>query len=309
VRYDPTATTFDSVVEKAAAGNPDFVMLCGYPETGSIILKTAYEKGYMENIDWLLSEALMDDTLAEMVGKDETDKYIIAGLKGTAPDPRVVGPAYEAFEQNYTAEYEREPTEGYCPFCPNSYDAAAVVALAIENVEKADDASSGTAIRDSLKEVARPPGKKVSDIGEALRLIRNGWDINYQGASGSLDFDANGDVMGSYCEWWFADDGSIVLGEPININIFDIESPANPYPSIFGSWDGYMGGDYHYITFGDPFTLTANVTYNYTIITGSYPQIHHNSTLTVPDGEITCSEFIDANGKRYSNWIPAIRLE
>jgi len=171
----------------------------------------------MENTDWLLSEGLMDDTLADMVGKDKAGNYIIAGLKGTAPDLRVVGPAYEAFKQNYTAEYGREPTEGYCPFCPNSYDAVAVVALAIENLEKAGDASSGTAIRDSLKEVARPPGIKVSDIGEALRLIRKGWDIDYQGASGGLNFDENGDVRGSYCEWSIADDGTVVLGNPIEL--------------------------------------------------------------------------------------------
>jgi len=75
------------------------------------------------------------------------------------------------------------------------------------------------------------------------------------------------------------------------------------------TWKGYQSGDYHYIPFDDSFTLKANVTYNYTIITGSYPQIHHNRTLTVSDGEITCSEFVDANGKRYDNWIPAIRLE
>jgi hypothetical protein len=76
------------------------------------------------------------------------------------------------------------------------------------------------------------------------------------------------------------------------------------------TWNGYRGaGDYHYIEFSVPFTLEANVTYDYTIKTGSYPQIHHNITLTVPDGEISCAEFIDANGKIYHDWIPAIRLE
>jgi len=186
VRYDPTATSFDSVVEKVAAKNPDFVMLCAYPETGSAILKAAYEEGFMENIDWLLSEALRDDKLAEMVGKDKAGRYIIAGLKGTTPDPRVAGPACEAFKRNYTAEYGREPIQ----FCSNSYDAMAVVALAIEKA----GSTSGTAIRNSLREVTRPPGKKVTDIGEALRLIREGlWDINYQGASGDLHFDENGD--------------------------------------------------------------------------------------------------------------------
>jgi len=72
-------------------------------------------------------------------------------------------------------------------------------------------------------------------------------------------------------------------------------------------WKGYQG-EWHNISFDKSFTLVKGEAYNYTIRTGSYPQIHHNKTLTVPDGEITCTEFIDANGKRYKDWIPAIRL-
>jgi len=76
-----------------------------------------------------------------------------------------------------------------------------------------------------------------------------------------------------------------------------------------GYWKGYKG-DYHNITFPQQFTLLANHRYNYTIITGSYPQIIHEHVFnTISDGEITCIEFIDANGKSYDNWIPAIRLE
>lgn len=76
-----------------------------------------------------------------------------------------------------------------------------------------------------------------------------------------------------------------------------------------GTWKGYTEGDYHYITFDKPFTLKTNVIYNYTIETGSYPQIHHTNRLEIDDGVITCALFIDANGRRYDNWIPAIRLE
>jgi len=73
------------------------------------------------------------------------------------------------------------------------------------------------------------------------------------------------------------------------------------------TWEGYAG-DWHNISFNEPFTLVKDEVYNYTIRTGSYPQIHHNKTLTVPDGEITCTKFIDANGKVYYDWIPAIML-
>ena len=79
--------------------------------------------------------------------------------------------------------------------------------------------------------------------------------------------------------------------------------------SMEANWRGYQSGDYHFITFDKQFTLEAGVTYNYTIRTGSYPQIHHTDRLETDDGVITCSSFKDANGRVYYDWIPAIRLE
>ena len=73
------------------------------------------------------------------------------------------------------------------------------------------------------------------------------------------------------------------------------------------TWKGYQG-DWHNISFNENFVLYKNKTYNYTIITGSYPQIHHTPALPTTNGWINCTKFTDANGKTYTNWIPAIRL-
>ena len=75
-----------------------------------------------------------------------------------------------------------------------------------------------------------------------------------------------------------------------------------------GTWKGYAVSDYHHIEFDVPFVLYENETYNYTIKTGSYPQIHHTDELEVDGGIIRCMKFTDANGKVYNNWIPAIKL-
>ena len=75
-----------------------------------------------------------------------------------------------------------------------------------------------------------------------------------------------------------------------------------------GTWSG-CSGDYHNITFETPFTLHADVVYNYEIVTGSYPQIIHRTTWERANGTITCTEFIGVNGKMCTNRIPAIRLE
>ena len=81
-----------------------------------------------------------------------------------------------------------------------------------------------------------------------------------------------------------------------------------------GTWNGYKG-DWHNITIhnltgGTYVTLLENHEYRYLIKTGSYPQIiHEHEYKNAIGGTITCTEFTDANGKTYADWIPAIRLE
>jgi len=72
-------------------------------------------------------------------------------------------------------------------------------------------------------------------------------------------------------------------------------------------WDGYVG-DYHNISLNRTLTLKEGVIYNYTIRTGSYPQIIHEASKDVTGGTITCTKFVDANRKEYNDRIPAIRL-
>jgi len=77
--------------------------------------------------------------------------------------------------------------------------------------------------------------------------------------------------------------------------------------NVTATWNGY-NEDWHNISFNESFTLVAGETYNYTIRTGSYPQIHHIPALLTTNGWLNCTEFVDANGKNYNNRIPAIRF-
>ena len=77
--------------------------------------------------------------------------------------------------------------------------------------------------------------------------------------------------------------------------------------NVTAKWSGYTG-DWHNISFNESFTLVKDETYNYTIRTGSYPQIHHTNALPTANGWINCSEFVDANGRVYYDWISAIKL-
>jgi hypothetical protein len=60
-------------------------------------------------------------------------------------------------------------------------------------------------IRDQLRAVAGPPGEVImpGEFAKAAELLKQGRQINYEGAAGSVDFDANGDVVTPIEVWKF----------------------------------------------------------------------------------------------------------
>ncbi|MBE3589908.1 MAG: ABC transporter substrate-binding protein [Firmicutes bacterium] len=205
VLYDPKGTTFTSEVQKVAQAQPDVVVLAGYPDTGAIILKEAYEAGLFTSTHWILSEGLRDNSLADKVGKDANGKYIIAGVIGTSP--LATGPAFDAFKAAYEKAYGAD--ESGTPYTANTFDCAVLIALALQKVGP-DKAHDGKAIAQAIIDVASPPGEQVTDVKQALDLLKQGKDIDFQGASGTLDMDQNGDIAAAQYEVWsVGDDGKI----------------------------------------------------------------------------------------------------
>ena len=207
--YPPDASSFESEVAAAFQGNPDAVLLVAYPETGSLILKSAYQQGLLgKKTQVMLTDGMKDLKIAELVGKNSQGGYIATGMIGTSASAG--GTALKQFSDRYKTAYNnRQPTV----YAPNTWDAAAVILLAAE----AAKSTSGTAIKDRIREVANPPGQDVSDVCQALSLIRQGKEINYQGASGKLDCDSQGDVTGNYDVWTIEKIGQLKVISTISV--------------------------------------------------------------------------------------------
>ena len=77
--------------------------------------------------------------------------------------------------------------------------------------------------------------------------------------------------------------------------------------NVTATWHGYQR-EWQHLTFEEPFIFEAHETYNYSITTGSYPQIIHAEAWNATGGVITCTSCEDANGNVHTDWIPAIRL-
>ncbi|MGF1535199.1 MAG: ABC transporter substrate-binding protein [Elainellaceae cyanobacterium] len=206
--YTPDAATFDSEVSAAFSGEPDALLLIAYPETGSLILKSAFEQGVLDGpIQIMLTDGMKDDAIAELVGQTASGEYIVSGAFGTAPSSE--GPALDRFVQLYQDSFSREPSV----FDPNTWDAAALIVLAAE----AAQSGMGKDIQVNVSEVANAPGQPVSDVCEGLALLQEGEDIDYQGASGVVDLDDQGDVVGSYEVWSIGADGGIEVEETVTV--------------------------------------------------------------------------------------------
>ncbi|MDB5217617.1 MAG: Branched-chain amino acid transporter, amino acid-binding protein [Myxococcaceae bacterium] len=128
---------------------------------------------------------------------DETSPSTADGVFGTNPDTNPGTKEYNEFKTIYRSYFPALPDAP--AFAANTYDAAILIALAIQ---QAGSATDHLAIRDALPKVASG-GKPFTpaQVGEALLAIRQGQDVDYKGASGNVDFDPNGNVRSGFIVW------------------------------------------------------------------------------------------------------------
>jgi branched-chain amino acid transport system substrate-binding protein len=184
----------------AGAGNPQALVVVGYPANGgNTILRQALENGFFKN--FILPDGMRDPTVVKEIGAKN-----LSGSWGTAPASTAEAALQERFRTAYRSFSKEDPTQA---FVAESYDAAMLIALAIQQAGSADR----TAIRDALRRVANGPGERVGpgEFARAKDLISRGTKVNYEGASGPVEFDASGDVQGRIGVWTVrADSGEIV---------------------------------------------------------------------------------------------------
>jgi neutral amino acid transport system substrate-binding protein len=198
-RYDPKATTLETEATAALAGKPQGLAAVLYADTGSLLVKAAFERNLTKGVQLMLTDGVYSPDFVNKVGKSGDGKSILAGAVGTVPGAS--GKGLDAFTKLWKEKQKRD----LAAYAPHSWDAAAILVLAAQ----AAKANTGEGIKNNIREVTNPPGEAVTDVCKGLELLRQGKKINYQGASGDVDIDANGDAIGSYDVWTVKDDGSL----------------------------------------------------------------------------------------------------
>ena len=97
------------------------------------------------------------------------------------------------------AEYGALPVLAYVK---ETYDATIALGLAAQ----AAGSVEGGAIRSQLRSIGAAPGTIVAagpqGVAEALRILAGGGEVDYEGASSSIDWDENGDLVRGHIGIW-----------------------------------------------------------------------------------------------------------
>lgn len=211
VEYDPEGSDFSSDIQAVTSSDPDTIVAIGYPDTGQIFMRNAYDRGHAggnPTADWLFSEGFKDqsgfvDELPTVEFEDE-EHSIIEGCKGTTP----METTNDQFVQDFQGEFGEEPAL----FSDRTYDAAMLLMLASEHCNCVE----GQEYQDAIVEVQNPPGEEVAyDAQQALTLLKAGQDIQWTGAAGPMEFDENHDVTAPYAIWQVNDGQVEVVREDI----------------------------------------------------------------------------------------------
>lgn len=191
--YEDGSSSYRGELSSASDGEAEALVLIGYPENGITILRQALEGGHFDR--FVFTDGMKSPEVIESVGAEALE-----GAFGTAPQALEDSPAAANFSEAYSDAFGERPPK---PFIDTAYDAGFIVALAAQAAGSRDR----TAIRDHLREVANAPGEEIlpGEWNKAVELLENGEDIHYTGASGSVDFDDNGDVAGTFAHWMIRD--------------------------------------------------------------------------------------------------------
>lgn len=199
IPHEDAQPTYVSELEKATEGDPDVLVTISYPGQAQVYIRESLEGDYADTF-------LFVDGVKGSDWIDAIDGWAqLEGTHGTAPGGPD-RPEKATFESAYLSTFGYPVSH---PFMAEHYDATVLIALA---AAKAGTTTDSALIRDALRDVANAPGEVVgpgrAGIARAFDLIANGRDINYEGASGVVDIDGNGDVFGPI-EIWKIEAGAI----------------------------------------------------------------------------------------------------
>jgi branched-chain amino acid transport system substrate-binding protein len=181
-------TNFSAQISEVMAQNPDALALITFDEVYTIApaLKDAgFDMSKVYLVDGNLKQFGADLPAGSLVGPDGE------GAKGTTPGPVLEDDFQERLSAAWMEELGGSEALTDFSYAAESYDAVILIALAA----LAANSTNGADIASKLQEVSggSGDGEKATDFASAAQIILDGDVADYDGYSGPITFDENGD--------------------------------------------------------------------------------------------------------------------
>ncbi len=185
---------YSAEVGALAAAGGEVLVVAGYLDQGGKgMIQSALDTGAFDT--FVLPDGMVGSALPEAIGAD------LNGSFGQAPGTDSEG-----------ATKFVEMAEGFdatSPFSGESYDAAALIMLAMQAAGSTDPQK----YKDSVMDVANAPGEKIypGELGKGLEILAGGGEVDYVGAS-NVELIGAGESAGSYREIEIKDETVTTVG-------------------------------------------------------------------------------------------------
>jgi len=184
----PDQTSYLSQVRSVLAVHPQVIFTQEDPPTAAVLFREFKQLGG-QNIPWVGTDVTSGADYLKAIGYATAHAHLTS-VFGTS----VTGSASSAFLSLFDKLYPSQKAVG--PLANANYAYDAVISLAL-----ADDYAktlAGMTVAHDMTKVTNPPGTACYTYASCLSLIKAGKKINYQGASGGLDYNKYNNTFGPY---------------------------------------------------------------------------------------------------------------
>jgi len=174
---------YGAEVAALAQAGGDVLIVAGYLDQGGKgVIQAALDAGAFST--FVLPDGMIGDSLPAAIGKDLNGSY------GTLPGTDSAG------ANTFKGLAEKAGFKPG-PYAPQSYDAAALMILAMQAASSTDS----NVFKAKVTDVANAPGEKIfpGELAKALKIIKSGGDVDYVGAT-DVELIGPGESAGSFQE-------------------------------------------------------------------------------------------------------------
>ena len=184
----PDQTSYLSQVRSVLATHPQVIFTQEDPPTAAVLFREFKQLGG-QNIPWIGTDVTSGSDYLKAIGYATAHAHLTS-VFGTS----ITGAANSAFLGLFDKLYPSQKAAGPLANANYAYDAVISLALAGDYAKT----TSGTTVAHDMAKVTNPPGTACYTYASCLSLLKAGKKINYQGASGNLDYNQFNNTFGPY---------------------------------------------------------------------------------------------------------------